>query len=194
VKNFVTEPTLISENITDRINDLQRGQFMWNLWTKFIRREFILENNLKLLNVAGQDLIFTCCLVCTAKNYVRVPDIVNIWRVDEDSLSHKTEDAQSFFCKWTESLFVGIDFLDSFLDKVKFFQENPQAKLQIFDILATEFCSFYLINFYKQIPANQLDGLVRKQLKKVKNPAALAAFFFARMNVYDVRICNLTKG
>ena len=187
-KNFVTEPTLITDNIAERIDALHGKQFIWNLWTKFIRRDFIFEKNLQLLNVAGQDLIFTCCLVCTAKNYVRVPHIVNIWRVVENSLSHKQEDLKKFFCKWTESLFVGIDFLDKFLDKVKFFQDNPQAKYFVFDTLANEFIGFYLRNFYKQIPASQLDGLVREQLKKVKNPTALAAFFFGRMNIFDVKI------
>lgn len=65
LKKFVDKPTLISDNVLDRIISLQRNQFIWNLWSKFIRRDFFLENKIELLNVAGQDMICTICMVCS---------------------------------------------------------------------------------------------------------------------------------
>ena len=150
LKSFVTEPTLINDNIFERLIDLQQKKFIWNLWTKFIRRDFWLENNIKLLNVAGQDMICTICLVCAAKKYLRVPNVVNIYRLIDNSLSHKQEIYLHRFQKWTSALFNGISYLDKFLDKIDFFRQNPDAKYIAFDTLAAEFIGSYILDIYEK--------------------------------------------
>ena len=82
---------MISENIADRVVHLQNRQFMWTLWSKLIRRDFFVENGIEMQDMFGEDVLCTICLACSAKRYVKVPNIVNIYRVVDDSLSHKAK-------------------------------------------------------------------------------------------------------
>jgi len=188
VKNLVTEPTLISENIGERIFSLQQKQFLVSLWAKLIRRDFFLENNITLLNVLGEDMICTICLVCTAKRYLRVPNIVNIYREFEDSLSHRSKSLGEHLQIWTAALFSGISYLDKFLDNQDFFKQNINAKYVIFDTLFAEFVGNYLLKIYAKMPAPQFDELVRAEFEKVENKSAVMAFIFSKMNVLQLNL------
>ena len=188
VKNFVTEPTLISENFFDRVQAFAQLEFMWNVWTKLVRREYYVENNIKMIDTAGQDLIFTSCLVCSAKKYLRVPNVVNIYRLIESSLSHRNETPQSLLKKWLKSFSNGISYVDKFLSEREFFQKNPDAKYLIFDTITRDFVGNYLLGFYEENSAAHLDEFVREELEKIENQTALSAFMFNRMNFFHVQL------
>ena len=184
----VTEPTLISENIADRVVHLQNRQFMWTLWSKLIRRDFFVENGIEMQDMFGEDVLCTICLACSAKRYVKVPNVVNIYRVVDDSLSHKAKSPEKFFGDWTRAIFQGISYLDKFLNGQKFFQQNPDAKYVVFDCLTMECIMFYLSQFYAQVPAPQLDVLIRQEFSKIENFEAVAAFIFSRMNIFQLNL------
>ena len=49
-------------------------------------------------------------------------------------------------------------------------------------------CCNYLLKYYAQIPAWQLDEIIRRELSDVHNKTPLMAFLFSRMNVFNVQL------
>ncbi len=140
-----------------------------------------------MINANAHDFIYTVCLACSAKRYVRVPNVINFYRIVEDSMSHKQEDVPKTIRKHIKTLCRGFEYVDEFLDGQDFFRQRPDAKYLVLEIVVREFAN-YLLNIYAQVPAFQLYGLVRAELEKFGASAALAAFLFSRMNVFNVNL------
>ena len=188
VDDFVTKPTLISDNLFKRVDDLLARKFVWMLWTKLIRRKFIIENNLQMVSSAGQDMIFTCCLTCSALRYVRVPNIINFYRVHDDSVFHDgLNDGSKVAHKWLNSLARGFQYFDNFLDRQPFFMKNPEAKYQALEIMFQEF-TIYFIRFYEKFPAYQVNYLICHELEHFEKNSALTAYLFSRMNILKLNL------
>ena len=180
---LIKEPTLITENLVERAKDLYNKRFLLNLWTKLIRRDFIVENNLLMISGMAQDALFTYCMVLTSKNYLRVPNIVNFYRVIENSHSHLKNDVSGKLQKWIDTLIKGFRYLDNFLSEREFFQKRPDVKQLALEVWVRECCG-YLQEIYAQIPAFQFDELLRKEFEG----NVLMAFLFSRMNIFNVQL------
>ncbi len=158
---------------------------MLPIWAKLIRRDYILENNLEMVNVNHHDMLYTVCLVLSAKIYVRVPNIVNFYRIVEDSMSHKKENVEKTMLKYCKTLFNGFNYVEKFLNERDFFKQNPNDKSIILDIVVREFVN-YILRIYTQVPAFQLEGFIRRELEKLDDTTALTAFLFNRMNIFNL--------
>ena len=188
--NLVDEPTLITSNIAERLKELRKGTFLLNLWTKLIRHEYIKKNKLQMIDAATHDAIYTFCLVCSAKRYVRVPNAVNFYRFLENSLSHKRNTVAKNISKWLRNLNKGFAYFDTFLDSQKFFKQNPELKMIALDIWVNECCK-YLLNIYNRNSFSELDPIIRKEFEKAESKeslAALTSFLFSRMNIFNASL------
>lgn len=185
-KNFVTEPTL-TENVEEFVNDLLNRNVLWNLWTKLIRKDFLTKNHIQFINSMGQDFLLTCCIFSAAKKIVRVPNVINYYRIVEDSVSHKKDDVQKVLHKWIDAFIQGINYLEKFLNKQENFRNRTDLKYSVFETVAKEFMQ-YLLPIYAQIPSYQLEKIIRKEFEKVENKTVLMTFLFSRMNFFNVNL------
>ena len=140
-----------------------------------------------MTDVQPLDLIFTCCLVCSAKKYLRVPNIVHITRVRSDSESHRQEEVKILISKWTNALVQGFNYLNDFLDSEEYFQKNLDAKYLVLETVVSDF-SRYLFGLYAQFPASQLDVLIQQEFAKYRDLTALTTFLFSRMNIFNINL------
>ena len=179
---------MLTENLLQRVSDMYNKRFILNVWSKLIRREFIAKNQIKTLEgIISPDVIFTYCLVYLAKNYVRVPNIINFYRVHNKSISHKSTDVVKHISKWIKSLSTGFIYFEKFLSEREFFKKRPDAKYLALEIWLRE-CIQYFKGIYEQVQPFQLDEIIRHELSKVQDKTGLMAFLFSRMNVFDVNI------
>ena len=183
----VSAPTLLSENFAERVQMLRQRKLLWPYWTQLTRRDFIMKNELGFTRNLAVDMIYTCCLVCSARRYVLIPNVLNFYRVTQGSLSNNREDIQKSVHKYLEALIQGFQYVDKFLNGQEFFQQRLDAKYAVLDIIVREFAN-YLLGIYSQVPAFQLDALVRHEISQLKDTTALTAFLFARMNVFNVNL------
>ena len=179
-------PALLSENIVERLPAIRAGQFFQNLWTKLIRRDFILQNRIELINGMAQDMLVTTCLLLTAPKYLLVPNCVNLYRVVTDSLSHSPKTLEVHLKKWVGGMIRGFNYFDKFLSERKFFQENPTLKFTALDIWVNECCK-YLTKLYAQFPVYHLDELLRKEFVETGDTEKFAAFLFSRMSIFNLK-------
>ncbi|MBQ7629838.1 MAG: glycosyltransferase family 2 protein [Selenomonadaceae bacterium] len=182
----VTEPTLITNDFAERVKECFQRRFLWNIWSKLIRRNFLIENEISMTNEMANDMLLTCFLVYSAKRYVRVPYTINFYRVLESSLTHQKRDPLKKFKKYVRALSVGIEHLDKFLDRQEFFQSNPTAKYMAFELYTQEILS-YLNEIYLKIPTSDLDNILREELFLSDN-LALSTFIFNTMNIYRLQL------
>ena len=111
----VTEPTPLSDDIAERIKILAEGKLIWNFWAQLIRRDFIIENEIMLPDAVAQDMLFTMCSLCCAKRYVVVPNVINFYRVRENSVTTEKIDFPARLRKWLKVILVDIEYLNEFL-------------------------------------------------------------------------------
>ena len=187
--DFVNEPTLITENFSERVKACSQMKFLWNIWSKLIRRDFLIENKITVTNEMANDMLLSCFLAYSAKRYVRVPYAVNFYRVVENSLTHRRREPLKQLEKYMKALTVGFAHLDKFLREQEFFQQNPDAKYMAFDTYFREIL-LYLDEIYFKIPVSALDDTLRKIFSKADNTAFMA-FTFSAMNLYRLELIQI---
>lgn len=185
--DLVTAPTLLSENFAERVQLLQQRKILWPYWTQLTRRDCIMRNELKFTSNFVVDMIYTCCLFCTARRYVFVPNVINFYRVVPNSISHKKDDVPKSVHKYLEALIQAFHYLDKFLSEKEFFQQRPDVKYATLDVVVRDLADYFL-RIYAQIPAFQLDELIRAELSQVDDLKPVTAFLFSRMNIFNVNL------
>lgn len=142
---FVDKPTLETENIAERIEIFCQSRIGWPVWEKFFKRDLVIQNDITFPNLkASQDIVFTIQLLCYAEKFLRIPYPLYIYRRNNANsiCAVKRSDEESIKF-WTDVNLQGLEFLANFLEKIKFFNENPQYK-------------WALLDFYDGIHFNQL--------------------------------------
>lgn len=185
---FVKEPVLEPYNLEKKVIDLNDYRYIWNVWTKFFKREFLEKNEIKFADtVNNEDVVFTVYCVCFAERYVRIPDVLNVYRRRESSITKNKRDALGHARLWMKAFVRAFDDCDKFLESKEIFRNNPDLKYSALDVIAQN-------TFIQMIPSNRFltvakfDKVFREEISKSKNPSAIASFFFNMAYMYGKQI------
>ena len=189
--DFVNKPTLITDNLAERVKRFHQRHFLWNVWAQLIRRDFIFENQIKFVGVIADDVIFIICEICAAERYVLVPNVINYYRIHDDSFYQRNHirpdtNLNKHLHNWITMIKCGIEYLDDFLNEQDFFSKRPDLKYALFDIFVDEMFR-YVTEIYLKIPAYALDEILRKEFGN-KNNLALTTFLFSSLNVNRLQL------
>ena len=177
--DFVSEPTLMPFDVAERVRSCYEREFLWPLWSKIIRRDFLIESKIRFTNNIIQDFLATCCMIYTAKRFLRVPYVVNLWRMRDASLSNKKREPLKKFQKYLRALTVGIEYLNGFLSNIEFFQQNPEQRNIALKTYAREVMKFYVQGIYKDVPIAERYEALRKEFAGSGNAALTEICFNA---------------
>ena len=180
----VAKPTLIPFDVAERVKVCRQRKILWNVWSKLIRRNFLIENGIRFNPDMIQDMLFSCCLFYAAERYIRVPNAINFFRIRDDSLSHKNYSGEEAFIKYVRALVTGFKFLNNFLSKRTFFLEHPQVKYFALETYFNEI-SIYLGKIYEANPTYIFDDILQQEFGRDNN-SALMAFTFSMENIYKI--------
>ena len=187
--DFVKIPTPASNNLEERLKDFTSNKYWITFWSYFIRRDLILQKNIKAPNLMiANDDVFSICLIFSAKKIVRVPYVNYVYRSVPNSMgaSMKTtvEKTVKINC---QVIFEGILFLDKFLQNIEFFQKNTEHKYEIFEFMIRS-AGYRICSLYTKVSPYELDELFRAEMEKYKNHSAVSAFLFNRMNILNINL------
>ena len=174
---IVDEPSFLTNDVLERLHLANKRYFLWNLWSKLIRRDFVLRNEFCFSDTIIDDMIFTICLLCTAEKFVLVLNVVNYYRVHKGSISYNDKHDEKFFCKYVKAFAAAFRYFDKFLNEREIFRGNSYIKYIIFEICWSELLVGYLFPMYDQIAAYKFDKILMEELSKDDN-LALSAFTF----------------
>ena len=180
----LVSPALLNPSLEKRLLALHNYKLIWNFCGKFVRRDLLMEHDIKMVGIGAEDLIFTCCLLCAAPKYILVPNAIYFYRSLEDSLTHKPMTIAGNLQKWVRMSVEGLDYMDAFMDK---FQCAPELKYIAFEALMQEFMRT-ILQVYQLVSAPRLDEFIRSQLATTGSSDIMTSFIFSRMNTFNLRI------
>ena len=189
---FVDKPTFLTNDILERLQLCNQRKFLWNVWSKLVRRDLILKNEFYFSNTVVDDLVFTICLLCTAEKYVLVPSVINYYRVLESSLSNNKERDEKFFRKYVKVFAAAFRYLDKFLNEREPFRDNSYIKYIIFEICWSDLLMGYFFSMYDKIAPHNFDKILMEELS-VDDNLALSAFTFNMGAFYSLKLIKLQQ-
>ena len=126
------KPTLEPEDTSKRVESFLQTSYSWAPWTKFLRRDFLIANKIDFpLIKISEDVLWTFKVICLAKNFLRVPNRLYVYRSVKDSWSRAERSPQDKIKFWLAPLIDGLDYLEEFMDAEEFFERNPNSRFDV---------------------------------------------------------------
>ena len=214
---FVDKPTFISNNLADRIDALAEKRFWVTPWQRLVTRDLLADNKITFPEIIGRDDDVWCFQVlCCAKRFLRVPNACYVRRMYDESFTQASKKSPNrHIHQWLDIVVRGSIFIDKFLSKFKFFQDNPDYRYKAmhtlfapsFDIVAPtcaelnpqEVYDIFMTEFGKDTDKNDTCvSFVFSYLYNMKNAYNLDKKIINRIRPYitarmDIKL-NSTEG
>ena len=185
----ISIPTLENQNIAARIENFIQTAYGWAPWTKFLRRDFLIANEIAFpLVKISEDVLWTFKVICLAENFLRIPDQLYICRSRINSWSRIRRNPPDEIKFWLDPLVKGLDYLDDFM-KRDFFNQNPNLRFDVTNFFVKMQIAG-MLNALKNLNRCQLYEIVHESFSDSKH-AALIANLFVVMNFYRDRFLEV---
>ena len=163
VEELVDAPTVEPSNLRERIRLCSEGKFM--LWGKFYRRDFLLQNKIEFPQINfSEDTVFSLKCICLAENYLRIPHVMNIYRIRKNSASRKILSSREGVKLWLSVVTIGIESINDFMSKQQFFQQNPDCRYEILNFFIDK--HFDMIkNLFQDVPNYEIQKIFYDELQ-----------------------------
>lgn len=133
---LVEKPTFEPEHLAQRVNKLLEHDIWGSPWCKFVRRNFLIENEITFPHVFPcEDYFWTLNLLFAAKKFLRVPNAAYFWRQTKKSSIRGNETDTDKFNLWLHPMILGLKNLDKMMGKFEFFRDNAQYRHAILDFV-----------------------------------------------------------
>lgn len=167
-----SDKIFLDDDFEERLKKFFDSQYELVPWSRFSRRDFLIDNGITFPHVKiGEDTLWTIQVICLAKNLLRVPNRLYIYRSVKNSWSRAARSPEDEIKFWLDPLVNGLDFLDEFMDGIIFFTQNPH-------------CRFEVTNFFVKMQGARRLGAFKKlepeELYKIFHAALIAKSFTAK--------------
>ena len=164
---FVDKPTLDSEDLAERVQKFCKIQLGWCAWQKLVRRDLLIENDITFPNLrSSADIIWTIGIMYHAKNFLRIPNPLYIYRNNTNSITRRKKTISEEIDFWMEINIEGIKFLEDWLGKQKFFKENPKYKFDLLEMF--EKIHFNnIINSLRNLPPHEFYKILETRFTEI---------------------------
>jgi len=186
----VAEPTLETENFSERVENFLRTDYGWAPWSKFLRRDFLLANKIFFPHVKiSEDVLWSFKVTCLAENFLRLPTPLYICRTVKNSWSRVEREPADEIKFWLDPLCKGLDYLDDFMDEINFFAQNPNYRFDVTNFFVKMQVAGMLDALEKLSRVDLYEIIHREFSANGGRHAALIANLFVFMNFY-IRKCG----
>ncbi len=135
---FVEEPTLITDDLGERLIELSQRKFWVTPWQRLVSRKMLVDYGIKFPEIIGSDDVVWCFQVlCCAKRFLRVPNKCYIRRMYDESFTQSSKKSPNkHIHQWMDIVIRGLKFADNFMNKLPFFKNNPYYRYLVYDWLS----------------------------------------------------------
>ncbi len=177
----VEVPTLDTDEISGRVEKIFSTYYKWPPWSKFLRRDFLIDNDIKFPRVQiAEDSHWTFKIVCLAKKILRVPTPVYIWRMVKSSVTRRKRSPESELILWLNPLIVALDDLDKFLRGLEYFRQNPAVRLKVLNLF-TGFQLYKMSTALNALTPPEVYEILLREFSKANLTPALNACLIANI-------------
>ena len=173
------------DNMEKRLKAFYTSQFEWVPWSRFLRREFLVENNITFPAMKTcEDVVWNLKLIFAAKRWLRINIPLYVQRVVSGSHSRRKRSPEQTIIFRTSPLISGIDCLDKFMSELEYFKKNPMIRLQLLNF----FLNLQLDamkDAFKNLNANVIYEIFLREFKEAgSTQPALIAQLLLMNNLY----------
>ena len=178
-----TEPTLETDDMAERITRLAHRATAPRTCTKFLRRDFLIDNDIKFPKMnPAEDVVWTIKILCLAKKILRLPAALYVYRMNDDSVTRKKRTPEQILNLWTRSLVIGTKEIADFMDGIEFLRTHPTHRLTLLNFFA-DITFHYMTDTLKALAPEEVYEIFRRVLKDSGN-GALIAYLLTMNNLY----------
>lgn len=129
---FAKEVTLEIRDMIARINRAVKFNYWVTAWLRFVRRDFLIENDIKFLSLIGSnDVGWSYQVLFCSRRLLRVPNAYYIRRVHDESVSFRKREVPEHVHKWMDRTIRSLRYMSDFMEKIEFFRENPKFRHKV---------------------------------------------------------------
>ncbi len=135
-KNIVANREfIIDEDLEWRVNGLLRDIFYYGPPRRFLRRNFLIENEIFFPESIrhAEDQSWTHGLLLCAKKILHVSQAWYVIRLTANSLSRTSQDIIHRINLRVNSVIEGLGYMDKIMDKVDFFEKSPKYRYALLE-------------------------------------------------------------
>ena len=181
----VEEPTFEPDDLNERVKKFLKNGFVWSPWTKFLRRDFLIDNGIKFPPMRiSEDGSWTLEIICLAKKILRVPNPLYVWRSNENSMTRSNRSPEQDLIFWSNPLINCLEYLDEFMSSLEFFKINPAVRLEVLELFATIHFQHMSEAFKALEPQEVYEIFLREFSKAGSTQPALIAYLLVMNNLY----------
>ena len=163
---LVDKPTFETDNLPERINKILNNQFWVTPWSKLVRRDLLLENEIIFPNCKiSDDDIWTYELIFCAEKILRVPNAVYVNRRTKNSMTRDLRTPAQEITFWLNPLIIALKQFDNFMGGIEFFKQNLTYRLAMIDHLANSRCFAQLSRYCAQMPPVEIYNTILHSFK-----------------------------
>ena len=154
----VDAPVPETNDIAKRLRRFMSGNFAGHPpWKLFLRRDFLIENNIEFPNMQLlDDNFFAMFCHVSAKKFILIPNIFYIYRVRGNSVSHERTQFDKMFFYYINDMLEGLRKADEFMSNQEVFKANPALKIQVINYIFGRRRQSY--SKIWQLPTADLEG------------------------------------
>ena len=177
----INTPKMETENLKERVHKiLQNDNYRVPQWTKFVRRDLIFKHELFFPETRhSDDTIWTYGLVFYAKRFLRVPNMIYCQRLTKDSIMRKKRSSLQDINFWLNPVIFGLNSLDRLMDKLEFFNQNPQYRYAILENFAHVALGSLFESSLQSSPFQIYESIKQNYGKKFGEYGSLISFLLA---------------
>ena len=118
--------------MTERVQAILNDRYLTVPWTKLVRRKLITRNKIYFpATKISEDNIWNQGLLVCAKKFLRVPNIVYVYRQNKSSVMRRDRTPQQKINFWLNPVLLGLKALNKLMNKNKFFKKNPSCRFAL---------------------------------------------------------------
>lgn len=191
---FVSKPTFESNDLAERVRRICTVKIGWIAWQKFVRRDFLMENDIVFPKIrTSQDITWMIEVFLLAKKVLVIPEPLYIYRTNPTSntlIERTTEERLHFFL---DASIQGLSFIEKFLNRHEFFRQNPKYRWDILNFFERVHFNFVAEKIANIQPYQLYDIFVEKFTEIFGEDGSLIAYLSASSNFSQLFLKQLTQ-
>ena len=178
------EPTLEPDDFSERVKLFVNRRAWWVPWSKFLRRQFLIDNDIKFLPLRiCEDAVWTFELICLAKRWLRISTPLYVHRENKNSLGIRVRSPQEELEFWSSPLVPAVAHLNDFMSRFEFFGRHPNYGVLVMNNLVNE-CFLRMSRAFKALAPREAYEIFLRELKAADDSPTLTAWLLVMMNIY----------